>query len=84
VSANGGNSNKCGNKNGFNIQSYIYNAQLGAELTYQFTGAFYACGNDQAVRFPFPSSLFASLCPDSPSLSFFSTASVLTAPTDLL
>ena len=45
----GSSSNKCVLYNPFTIQSDTENSQLGAELVFDGTGGFYACGSGQDV-----------------------------------
>ncbi|KAF8345117.1 hypothetical protein F5887DRAFT_1197951 [Amanita rubescens] len=45
----GGSTDKCAMFNTFEIQSDTENSQLGAELTFNYVGGFYACGSGQDV-----------------------------------
>ncbi|KXN88393.1 hypothetical protein AN958_07375 [Leucoagaricus sp. SymC.cos] len=47
--AEGSSTNKCARYDSFYIQSDPENAQLGAKLTFNFVGGFYACGGNQDV-----------------------------------
>lgn len=49
----GSSSNKCARYNTFNIQSNQENSQLGARLSFNFVGQFYACGSGEDVSFFF-------------------------------
>jgi hypothetical protein len=48
--AQGGSTDKCARYDTFQIQSNSQNAQLGAKLTFNFVGDFYACGSGLDVR----------------------------------
>ncbi|PPQ74061.1 hypothetical protein CVT25_001988, partial [Psilocybe cyanescens] len=45
----GASSNKCARYDGFQIQSNTENSQLGAQLTLNYVGGFYACGSGQDI-----------------------------------
>ncbi|KAF8641737.1 hypothetical protein AX16_009814 [Volvariella volvacea WC 439] len=47
----GSNSNRCAKGNAFYIQSNPENAQLGARLTFDWQGGFYACGADKRIYY---------------------------------
>ncbi|KAF7760999.1 hypothetical protein Agabi119p4_10408 [Agaricus bisporus var. burnettii] len=48
--------NKCARYNSFHIQSNTENAQLGARLSFNYFGQFYACGSGEDVWYKTTSS----------------------------